>query len=189
MGPAFRRKKRLPLVVKVVAAAALLAIAGIYAGEIARVNGRSMEPALESGDRVVFEKLSVRRAGLKRFDIVVFKAPEDPDTVYIKRVIGLPDEVVQATGGRLLVNGVEKALPAGMESAGMEFGPVVVRPAHYFVVGDNCGDSVDSRQWGAVPRDYILGRAVLRFWPVGSMKIFGCFGAQEERVKDAGKGI
>ena len=190
MGPASKRRKRLARAVKLAAAAAVvLVLAGVYLGEFARVNGRSMEPALAGGDRVFFEKLSVRRTGPNRFDIVVFKAPEEPDRLYIKRVVGLPEDVAEAAEGRLMINGVQVPLPAGLDWGDARFGPVAMRPGHYFVVGDNLGDSVDSRQWGPVPRDYILGRVCLRFWPVGKWRVFQRESASGEGVRDANKGL
>jgi signal peptidase I len=183
MGPAAKRSKRLARLIRLVAVfAAVLVLAGVFGGEFAHVSGRSMEPTLADGDRVFFEKLSVRWSDLKRFDMVVFKAPDDPDRIYIKRIVGLPGDVVEAAEGVWRVNGNAVPLPAGVQFGGLKLDPVVVSPAHYYVLGDNLGDSVDSRQWGAVPRDYVLGRVVLRFWPATSMRIYRRADAQEQGV-------
>ncbi len=173
MGRAADRKKRLARMVKAAAVlAAAVALTGVFVAEFGHVRGRSMEAALRNGDRVVFEKITPRLGGPQRFDIVAFKAPNDPDTIYIKRVIGLGDDVVEIRGGRLLVNAVEVSPPEGMSLGDIAFGPAAVSHAHYFVLGDNLAESVDSREWGSVPRDYVLGRVVLRFWPVGSWRLF-----------------
>ncbi len=154
----------------------MLAVALVLGGlktwvvEIGRVRLHSLEPTLSDGDWVVFEKISARRP--KRFDIVVFKAPREPDKIYIKRVIGLPNEVIGMRRGELFVNELEVRLPGGGKWEGSDFGPIPVERAHYFVVGDNPADSLDSREWGGVPRDYILGRVILRFLPIGKWKAF-----------------
>jgi signal peptidase I len=186
MGLASKRGKRLARFVKVaVLLAAALFVTAVYIAELGRVNGRSMDPALSDGDRIIFEKLTLRRTGLQRFDIVVFKAPYDPDQVYIKRVVGLPEELVRISQGRLEVNGADVPLPDGVDWGKADFGPVAVPPAHYFCVGDNLGESVDSRVWGFVPRDYCLGRVWLRFWPAGGWRMFGRESASAKGIEDA----
>ncbi|MCD6404500.1 MAG: signal peptidase I [Planctomycetes bacterium] len=171
MSPASKRRRRLVRAAKVLLALALvLGVLKTWVVEIGRVRLHSLEPTLCDGDWVVFEKISARRP--KRFDIVVFKAPREPDKVYIKRVIGLPNEVVEVRLGKLFVNELEVCLPNGANWAGADFGPTPVERAHYFVVGDNPANSVDSREWGGVPRDYVLGRVILRFRPVGKWKTF-----------------
>lgn len=189
MGPAKRSRRLARVTMFVAVLAAVLVLAGVYGGEFARVSGASMEPALSDGDRVFFEKLGVRRSDLSRFDVVVFKAPEDPDRIFIKRIVALPGEVLEASEGVLKVNGVAVPLPAGLQYGSLNLEPVVVRGAHYYVLGDNLGESLDSRNWGAVPRDYVLGRVVMRFWPVGSIRIYRRDGAQEQGVEDASKGV
>ena len=148
----------------------------------------SMEPQLEVGDRVVVSRLAYRLHDPRRGDIIVFDAPggggegswfgevlegaglrEPDETELIKRVVGLPGEVVEARGGRVLVNGrelVEPYLPPDVATA--DFGPVTVPDDHVFVLGDNRGSSLDSRfALGPVPRDRIVGRAIARVWPPG----------------------
>ena len=190
MAAAGGKRRRLARTVKAVAVLAAAVVATeIWVAELARVSGASMEPALSSGDRVVFEKTVMMGGGPKRFDVVVFKAPNDPDTIYIKRVMGLPDEVVEMKGGRLLVDGMEVRTPEGVRTEGVEFGPAAVSPAHYFVMGDNAGESVDSRQWGGVPRDYVLGRVWLRYWPIEEWKVFRRESAELTGARDADQGI
>ena len=150
-------KKRLKRVARIalLIAVALVLLEAFFV-QHGKVRLSSMEPSLGDGDWVLFEKLVVSRGGPRRFDIVVFKAPTDPDKVFIKRVAGLPNEIVEAKGGRLFVDGEEVALGDAVDWGETDFGPVTVSPAHYFVVGDNLAESLDSREWGSVPRDYIL---------------------------------
>jgi signal peptidase I len=152
-----------------------------------RVRLRSMEPTLSDGDWVLFEKLNKRE--IRRFDIVVFKAPRDPDKVFIKRVVGLENEIVEARGGRLFVDQREVDLPAGVDWGEGGFGPELVNAAHCFVVGDNFTDSEDSRSWGCVPRDYVLGRVFWRFWPLSKWRLFGEQDAVIHGAEDGDKGI
>jgi len=178
-GRASPKSKRLARLLRIaVLLAAVAIVVGVYLAEFGRVKGRSMEPTLRDGDRVVFEKVSSRWGGPVRFDVLVFKGPNDPDKVLIKRVVGLPDEMIEIRAGRLLVNGVHASLPPSLDWGDVDFGPVAVSPAHYFVLGDNMGDSDDSRRWGGVPRDYVLGRVCWRFWPLVAWKVF----ARERRT-------
>ncbi len=189
MGRRSKLKRRLARAVKVAAALAVVWVAlELFVVQHGRVKLKSMEPALHDGDWVLFDKTVVRRRGLRRFDIVVFKAPADPDKIYIKRVVGLPNEVVRLTGGVLLVDSDEIALPAGVDWEGIDYGPAPVEAAHYFVLGDNAGESEDSRAWGDVPRDYILGRVMWRFWPVTNWKVFRRASAWTIGFDNSGRG-
>lgn len=184
MGPA-KGRRRLARAGKVaVVAAALLAATGVWVIGVGPVRGRSMEPALADGSWLVFEKLGVRRSGPKRFDVVVFKAPLDPATCYIKRVIGLPNEVVEVKAGVLFVDGAETPPPPGVSWGAVDLGPVAVQAAHYWVLGDNLPESVDSRSWGGVPKDYILGRVVAEIWPLGKVGLRGRRSAEVKEARD-----
>ena len=156
----------------------------------------SMIPQLEINDRVVVSKLAYRLHEPRRGDVIVFEAPpsQQPHTVqhdalvvswlrsageaiglvapstedFIKRVIGLPGDTVEARNGVVFVNGrrlIEPYLPPGTTTS--DFGPVVVPPGHLWVLGDNRGDSCDSRCFpeGPITRSSVVGRAILRVWP------------------------
>ena len=112
----------------------------------------------------------------RRGDVIVFYAPEStPPRLYVKRLVGLPGDTVMLRGGALVVNGEEVALPPSAKPARTpvpDFGPVVV-PADgktllLFVLGDNRDDSLDSRAWGFVPFDRVVGRAMMIYWSVDS---------------------
>jgi signal peptidase I len=101
-------------------------------------------------------------------DVVVFKFPSEPETDYIKRVIGLPGDTVELRNGALFRNGIYKEEPYVQEAyrlgdspRGRNFGPVRVKPGHYFVMGDHRNQSSDSREWGQVDRKLLKGRALL----------------------------
>ena len=99
--------------------------------------------------------------------MVVFWYPRDPSVSFIKRVVGLPGDLVEIRSGRLFVNGMpahEDYLPESFRDND-NLPPTEVRKGYYFVLGDHRRSSNDSRSWGEVPEKYIYGRAVFRFWP------------------------
>ena len=137
------------------------------------IPSESMEPTLRIGDHLLVEKVTPSVRDIHRREIIVFERPEgvDPELKdLIKRVIGLPGELVEGKEGRVFINGkaiVEPYLPKGVVPTEFDFAPVRVPIDSYFVMGDNRGRSFDSRYWGAVRRDQIVGRAVFRIWPLG----------------------
>jgi signal peptidase I len=134
----------------------------------------SMEPTLQIGDRVLVNKLSYDVHAVHRGDVVVFKKPPNDYSPgvkdLIKRVIGLPGETISAHGGSVYIDGRqlhEPWLPKG-ETTG-SFPPVFVPQGDYFMMGDNRGDSADSRIIGPVPDKLFIGRAFVRVWPVSRL--------------------
>lgn len=131
----------------------------------------SMEPTLKVNDRVLVNKLSYDLHSIHRGDVVVFKKPPKDFTPgikdLIKRVIGLPGETISGQDGAVFVNGrrlKEPWLPKGVTTA--PFPAVHVPKGDYFVMGDNRGDSADSRVIGPISGDLIVGRAFIRVWPI-----------------------
>jgi len=138
-----------------------------FVAQAFRVQGTSMEPLLLDGERIVVNKFVYRFQPIERGDVVVFWYPRDPSVSFIKRVVGLPGDVVEIRAGRLVVNGrpvPEAYLPEGFRDVD-NYPPTEVRKGFYFVLGDHRRSSNDSRTWGEVPEKYIYGRAVFRFWP------------------------
>lgn len=133
----------------------------------------SMEPTLVPGDRVMVNKLAYRLGEPKPGDIIVFRYPLDPRTIYIKRLIAVGGQTVELRDGQLFVNGrkVQEAYLPHNPGGGGDFGPVRVPPGTYFVMGDNRNNSQDSRVWGPVPRQNILGKAEVLFWPPQRAKV------------------
>jgi signal peptidase I len=128
------------------------------------VHGQSMEPNLHPGQRLIVEKVSYRR-GPRRGDIVVIRL-EEYEIPLIKRVVGLPGETVEIRDNRVYIDGemlAERYL-SGIDQH--NYGPVRVPPSHVFVMGDNRNVSSDSRVFGAVRLDQIVGRAWLTYWPI-----------------------
>ncbi len=141
-----------------------------------RVSSASMEGSLFEGDYIFVNKLAYEYGSDPLVDdIIVFKYPNNPDKDFIKRVVALPGQEVQVADKVLYVEGevasipteskhIDKRIIPGDLSFRDNFGPYVVPPDHYFVLGDNRDDSRDSRFWGAVPRDNLKGKAVFVYW-------------------------
>jgi signal peptidase I len=129
-----------------------------------RVDGASMEPTLVSGEYVMVSKLSYRIGTPQRGDIIVFHFPRDPKEEYIKRVIGLPGDEVEVRQGSVYVNG--QLLEESYLRVTTNYNGAWVIPANQlFVLGDNRNNSSDSHDWGTVPMDYVVGKAILVYWP------------------------
>ena len=180
------------LVVLVVTALVIAVVVKAFVAQAYYIPSASMLPQLQINDRVVVSKVAYDLHDPHRGDIVVFDEPgglpkessplaeravrsvaqsiglSAPATEYIKRVIALPGERVEGHGGRVLVDGhvlVEPYLPKGVVTD--DFSPVVVPPRTLWVMGDNRGDSADSRVFGPVPENTVVGRAFVRLWPLG----------------------
>lgn len=141
----------------------------LFSVRIAAVTGRSMEPDLHEGSRIFIDKLTPRMLGIGRGDVIVFKNPKDAGITEVKRVIGLPGELVLIEGGTISVTppgGRIIEFPRGTYVGGNgQVGDFRVQlgPQEYFVLGDNRPMSADSREFGAVRPADILGRVVFSF--------------------------
>ena len=147
-----------------------------------RVEGISMEPSLQDGQFLVVNRLAYRWKEPKRGDIIVFRFPSDPKRRFIKRVIGLPGEVVAVHDGQLYINGLTLAEPYITETPRYQ-GDWRLSPYEVFVLGDNRNNSSDSQNWGPLHVDEIIGKAVLVYWPletVGLIQHHDLVGAAEE---------
>lgn len=151
-----------------VVAGALAAFIITFVAQSFLVQGSSMEPTLTDGQRLLVDKITYRLREPRRGEIIVFHYPADPRRKFIKRVIGLPGDEVLIAGQRLILNGRPVEEPYVLGPMRGRFGPVTVPAGHVFVLGDNRNNSDDSRfaDVGPVPRDYIVGRAVLTYWPL-----------------------
>lgn len=142
-----------------------------FVAEARYIPSGSMLPTLQINDRLIIDKISYDFRDPKRGDIVVF-SPTDTlkkqnfKDAFIKRVIGLPGEKVEVKDGIVYVNGQSIQEKYIEDQPNYRFGPVSVPPNQYLVLGDNRNNSYDSHYWGFVPRDNIIGRAVIRFWPI-----------------------
>ena len=139
------------------------------------IPSESMLPTLKVHDRVLVNKLSYKLHPVHRSDIVVFTAPPHADPGIddlVKRVIGLPGNTVEGRGGHVYIDGrllKEPYLPANSYTS--EFSPKVIPKNSYWVMGDNRGNSKDSRSFGVITKKQIVGRVFLRIWPINRINI------------------
>jgi signal peptidase I len=190
--PAKRRPTRwiTEAVVVVVVAILVAVLLRAFVVQTFFIPSGSMEPTLQIGDRILVNKLSYHLHGVERGDIVVFSRPPTENcggpevNDLVKRVIGLPGDVISASGGYVYVDGKrldESWLPAseqGITVAGPAGNtsnlahPYRVPADNYFVMGDNRADSCDSRYWGPIAKSLIVGKVEVRVWPISSLHIF-----------------
>jgi signal peptidase I len=171
------KKKRKAGVAELVftAAVAFVLVFGFvrpFVVEAYRIPTESMVPTLEVGDRVLANKFIYRFTEPERWDIVVFDSvDEDDDQTLIKRVVGVAGDEIQVQGGVLYVNdeAQEEAYLNDADQSRSFYAPTVVPEGHIFVMGDNRGNSADSRVFGPLPLENLKGEAFMRFWPVSKI--------------------
>lgn len=130
-----------------------------------RVESISMQPTLYAGNFVLVNKVAYKIGEPQRGDIVVFKYPPEPTTTpYIKRVIGLPGDKIHIDGGKVSVNGQQLIEPYLVTNTNRG-GDWEVPSGNLFVMGDNRNNSSDSRMWGFVPMENVIGKAEVVYWP------------------------
>ncbi|GAW92830.1 signal peptidase I [Calderihabitans maritimus] len=126
----------------------------------------SMEPTLRPGDRILVNKFIYHFQKPRRGDVIVFRFPLDPQRDFIKRIIAFGGETLEVKNNQVFIDGrklEEPYLPPDIRFG--NYGPVTIPEGYYFVMGDNRSHSQDSRFWGPLNRKYIIGKAVLIFWP------------------------
>lgn len=136
-----------------------------------RIESHSMEPNFFDGQYVLVNKLAYKLGEPQRGDVVVFHNPNNPDEDYIKRIIGLPGDTVSFDGGIAYVNGqpLDEPYVNPPTNGGFGAGPTVVEDNHIFVMGDNRPNSRDSRVFGELSEDLMVGKAWVRIWPLTEM--------------------
>ena len=161
-----------------------------------KVEGPSMEPTLNQNEYLIVNKLVYLRFDPAevfdalpfydggtgeadryvfhppvRGEVVVFRSPRDQERDFVKRVIGLPGDTVEIVNGTVYVNGLQLLEPYLDRKDNTTMSPVKVEPGTVFVLGDNRGSSNDSRSWGPVPTENLIGRAWMRFWPLDHLGV------------------
>ncbi|TSC69587.1 MAG: signal peptidase I [Parcubacteria group bacterium Gr01-1014_56] len=141
------------------------------------VSGASMEPTFDNGQYLIIDELSYRFDTPKRGDVVIFRYPKDPSQYFIKRIIGLPRETVHIKSGAVSVTTALGEVINLDENYIVHHGNggdlnVSLANDRYFVMGDNRPESSDSRIWGVLPRENMVGRALLRLLPIETVELF-----------------
>ena len=131
-----------------------------------RVDGESMEPSLQDGEYILVNKIAYSFHPPQRGDIIVFDSPSNPGRDFIKRVIAIPGDTVEIRDGQVYINGEAIDEPYISEPPEYTYPLTQVEEDEYFVLGDNRNHSSDSHIWGMVPRENIVGRAWICYWPL-----------------------
>lgn len=147
-------------------------LAQMFALEVSIVRGRSMQPVLADGDRLVIDRFGGENLRPGRFDVVVLQAPDEEGVDYVKRVIAFGGEIVSIREGQLFVDGKQVVEEHGPALDRSDFEPLAVPDGHCFVLGDNRSRSCDSREFGCVPLTSIRGTVRARVWPLERFAFF-----------------
>lgn len=153
-----------------------LTLTYLFGGRVS-VPSSSMNPTLQNGDKLLINRCKGRVMAIDRFDVAVYRL-EDEDSVYLKRVLGLPGETVQILDGKVLINGevlTDKRLNFTISSAGIAAEPIKLGTGEYFVIGENTDASLDSRftDVGNIRLSQIVGTAWLRYAPFKNLGLIG----------------
>lgn len=170
----------------IVVSLAIFAVVYIFLFQPHQVDGKSMEPNFHNAEYILTDKISYRISSPKRGDVIVFHSPQDAGTDFIKRIVGVPGDLVMVKDGYFYLNGTrldeEYINDPGKVAPGRflrEGATAEVPNGQYLVMGDNRLHSSDSREWGFVPRTNIVGRAFFRYWPVD---VFGTIPTAEAEL-------
>lgn len=168
------RKKRISYAFLEILQTILIALAFYFAVDAVidreEVFNVSMEPTVVQGEVIFVNKLAYRLGNVDRGDIVTFHSPYEPEENYIKRVIGLPGDEVRIDGGEVYVNGTKIEEPY-LNNVTMDENTWIVPEGMFFVMGDNRQDSLDSRTWGFLSKDDLIGKALAVYWPLTHIRI------------------
>lgn len=186
-GPKVRRLARELIETVILALLIFLAVRAVV--QNFRVEGSSMTPGLQDGQYLLVSKVLYFQINLdtiskfvpfidpgdnpmrhifrapRRGDVVVFRAPNNPERDFIKRIIGEPGDIVKIQNGTVFINGMPLEEPYIPNKGGSNYGPETVPPDHYFVLGDNRANSYDSRAGWMLPEENIIGQAWISYWP------------------------
>ncbi|GCE26982.1 signal peptidase I [Dictyobacter alpinus] len=165
-----KRSQLIRELVEIIALALVIFLVVRFVVQSYRVDGPSMQPGLVTNEFVMVNKLSYVFQKPERGDVIVFHYPKDVKQDFIKRIIGLPGDTITTDREHVMVNGKllkEPYISLAYNSEGKSW---QVPADQYFVMGDNRPVSSDSRFWGYVPKDYIVGKAAITFWPLNTIR-------------------
>lgn len=160
-------------------AASIFLVVYIFLFRPFQVSGESMYPTFKNQEYILTNLIVLKFADPKKGDVIVFHAPPDPEKDFIKRIVGLPGDTVSLKEGLVYVNNTKVNESPYLKSDVKTYGgsflkeniPVTVPDKNYFVMGDNRPFSSDSREWGLLPKDKIIGQSLFVYWPVNHMRL------------------
>lgn len=157
----------------IVVAMSIFVVVYLFLVQPHEVKGSSMEPTFHNNEYILTDKISYKFGSPKRGEVIIFKSPTNPDVDYIKRVIGLPGEKLKVEKGHVYINDELLSevylrdstllFPGSPLQEGVD---ITVPSNHFFVMGDNRPHSSDSREFGPISKQLIIGRAIIRYWPI-----------------------
>lgn len=170
-------------IVETIALTILIFLAIRFTVQNYQISGPSMQNTLHTGQFVLVNKVAYLFRAPERGDVVVFHEPDQPDRDLIKRVIGLPGDTIKLDGTNVWVNGTELNEPYITRRDNFIAETVTVPPNDFFVMGDNRPVSEDSRVFGFVPKDYIVGKAILVYWPLNQWQMLNTYSSVYAAIK------
>lgn len=153
-----------------------------------RIESHSMRPNFEEGQFILVNKLAFKLGAPERGDVIIFHNPNNTKEDYIKRVIGLPGDTVEVRGQTVYINSrpLPEEYPLNAFAPNSHFGPIVVEADRLFVMGDNRGNSTDSRAFGPLSEEHIVGKAWVRVWPVSQFGLIQHYDLEPAEVVSGG---
>ncbi len=180
--------------IKVIAIALMISLPiRFFIAEPFVVNGASMDPTFSTGQFLIVDRLSYNFQKPSRGEVIVFRYPNQPSTYYIKRIIGLPNETISIKDGKIFIDNQSVSVTKDettlindqlasttaldepyVQNVHRSYDNLVVKlgPSEYFVMGDNRSESSDSRSWGPLEDNYIIGRPFIRLMPITAISLF-----------------
>jgi signal peptidase I len=159
-------------------AVSLFILVYLFVGQLLEVTGDSMYPTFKDKEQIIAEKLSISLNTVKRGEIIIFKSPKEPDRLLIKRAIALPGETITINNGKVFINGNELDEPYLNNSVGTFGGKTMEENVEYKIaddayvfLGDNREKSTDSRDYGAVKHGMLVGRGIIVYFPLSSLRM------------------
>ena len=153
-----------------------------------RIESHSMEPNFYEGQFILVNKLAYRLGSPERGDVIVFHNPNNPNEDYIKRVIALPGDTLEIRNQDIIINGEvqDEPYPMNLILPNTYFGPEVIQPDHLFVMGDNRPNSRDSRVFGQLDQDLVIGKTWVRVFPLSAFGPVGSYDLQPSAAAEQG---
>ena len=157
------------IIINILIAAIISILMVRYVVSAYKIEGNSMNSVLINQERILISKLAVKKGDFERFDIVVFRKLGEPGKTVIKRVIGLPEEIIEIRDGDVYIDSKKLDQPFledEKNTGSRDSAPLLIRKEHYFLMGDNRMVSRDSRDFGEIPLGYFYGKAIFKYWPL-----------------------
>lgn len=170
-------------IVETIALTILIFLAIHFTVQNYQISGPSMQNNLHSGQFVLVNKIAYLFHAPERGDVIVFHEPDNPSRDLIKRVIGLPGDKITLDGTNIWVNGTQLDEPYITEKYNPGANTITVPPKDYFVLGDNRPISEDSRFFGVVPKDNIVGKAAFVYWPLSQWQVINTYSYVYTKIK------